>query len=237
MKNFFRNLWTNIFKAPSNPKPVSVEVKPPQTTIEKRSIPDFKFVDSSHHHPDFDPEKYPAPFLSNKCTQGITFVDKTHSGRKKLCAEKGIKYSGYHFYECRRDPIEQAKFYLKNHGEFTCPPQVDFETSESIKQDDTALFLAKEDLYTCLLHLETITGKTPWLYLNYGAAGRLKFDKKFARFPVWFARYNTVLGVIPAPWTVETVAAWQYTESGEFSGFKGGNDVSIYFGKVNALGL
>lgn len=250
MKNFFKNLWKKIFKTkePSapvptpkpTPKPIPVEPAPAPipTPTKPGVIADFKFVDSSHHHPEFDPKKYTAPFLSNKCTQGTTFVDRTHAPRKKLCAENNIKYSGYHFYECRRDPIEQANFYIKTHGEFTCPPQVDFETEERyLKQDETSLFLAKEDLYTCLLHLEAVTGKTPWLYVNYGAAGRLKFDKKFGRFLVWFARYNTTLGPIPAPWTAETTAAWQYTESEKFPGFQGGNDVNIYYGKVNALGL
>lgn len=242
MKKFFINLFKKIFENPEKETAPPLEDVPIKIDVIKeirpRAISDFKFVDSSHHHPDFDVKKYTAPFLSNKCTQGTTFVDRTHAPRKKICAENNIKYSGYHFYETRRDPIEQANFYIKNHGEFTCPPQIDFETEERyLKQDETALFLAKEDLYTCLLHLERVTKKTPWLYVNYSAAGRLKFDKKFARFFVWFARYNTTLGPIPAPWTVEKVGAWQYTESENFPGFVGGNDVNVYYGKVNALGL
>lgn len=258
MRDFFMNIFKKLFgkkkKAPTpvvvkpiDPpapgpvvvKPIDPPTEPEEPTKERREIPDFKFVDTSHHHPFFDPKKYPAPILSNKCTQGNTFVDKTFAERKKLCAEHGIKYSGYHFYECKIDPIKQVDHYLKTHGPFELPPQVDFETykTNTSSQTEADLMADKEDLYTLLCEIEKRTGKTPWLYVNYSAAGRLKFDKKFGRFPVWFARYNSTLGTIPFPWSEETTAAWQYTESGTFGGFSGGNDVNIYFGKVNVLNL
>jgi GH25 family lysozyme M1 (1,4-beta-N-acetylmuramidase) len=113
---------------------------------------------------------------------------------------------------------------------------VDFETADKV-QTEADLYADKEDLYKCLCEIERLTGMTPWLYVNYSAAFRLKFDKRFARFPAWFARYNSTLGPIPLPWTPETTGAWQYTEKGTFAGFKGGNDVNIYYGKVNAMKL
>lgn len=255
---FLKRLWYNFWH-PRTPAvtPTTPEVEQPKPTEPEVQLPlpveipsenpeeiaDFKFVDSSHHHPDFDPIKYKAafinggiPFLSNKCTQGTTFKDSTHIKRKKQCEENGIEYSGYHFYECRRDPIAQAKFYVDTHGTFKAPPQVDFETADKV-QTEADLYADKEDLLKCLIEIERLTGRTPWLYVNYSAAFRLKFDKRFARFIAWFARYNSTLGAIPAPWTVETTGAWQYTESGVFAGFKGGNDVNIYYGKVNALKL
>lgn len=216
---------------PEIPTPEEVENFP------RRQIADFKFVDSSHHHEDFDPKKYTAKFLSNKCTQGTNFIDKTHAPRKRACLDNGIEYSGYHFYECRRDPIEQAQFYVKNHGEFTSAPCIDFEEYSQAGQDEKTLSLNMDNLYVCLLEVKRLTGKIPWLYINYGVAGRLKFSKKFAEFPIWFARYNSYLGPIPSPWTEETTAAWQFTESGSFDGFNGTNDVNIYYGKVNALNL
>lgn len=247
MKKFFKRLWYRIFHpktpaiTPTTPEVPDVEVpeipKPVEQPQESHGeIADFKFVDSSHHHPYFDPKAYTAPILSNKCTQGGSFVDKTHANRKKLCEDNGIGYSGYHFYECRIDPIIQAQFYVKTHGTFTLPPQVDFETADKV-QTEADLYADKEDLYKCLCEIERLTGMTPWLYLNYGAAKRLKFSAKFGIFFAWFARYNSFLGEIPLPWTAETTAAWQYTEKGAFAGFNGGNDVNIYYGKVNALNL
>lgn len=219
--------------------PVSDTTPPAKPEIEEVKVTaDFKFVDSSHHHPKFDVKKYKAPILSNKCTQGLTMVDVTHAPRKKLCAENNIKYSGYHFYECRHDPIKQAQFYVKNHGEFICPPQLDYETEENkLGQTEQMLIDHKDNFHKCLCEVERLTGKTPWIYVNYGAASRIKFDKRFARFFVWFARYNSYLGPIPLPWTEETTAAWQFTEKGAFPGFEGGNDVNVYYGKINALKL
>lgn len=242
---FFKNLFK---KKESKPAPIPQEDKPKVETPApipvppqsgRRQIPSFEFVDSSHHHPYFDVKKYIAPILSNKCTQGVSMVDVTHATRKKLCAENGIKYSGYHFYECKQDPIKQADHYLKSHGPFVLPPQVDFETykTKTREQTEADLIADKEDLYKMLCYLEEKTGMTPWLYLNYSAAKRMKFDKKFARFPAWFARYNEVLGPIPFPWTRETTGAWQFTDNGPFPGFDKGNDVNIYFGDSNVLNL
>ena len=245
LKRLWYNLWhprtpaqTPTTPEVEAPKPIEVEVPKPIDIPSENvgEIADFKFVDTSHHHPYFNPKEYTARILSNKCTQGTTFKDKTHVTRKQQCKDHGIGYSGYHFYECRRDPIEQAQFYVKTHGVFTLPPQVDFETAEKV-QTEADLFADKEDLYKCLVEIERLTGMTPWLYVNYGAAGRLKFAPKFGRFIAWFARYNSFLGPIPAPWTAETTGAWQYTETGTFPGFKGGNDVNIYYGKDNAMNL
>jgi len=223
---------------PELPKPYEPEVPKPVPPIkETREIPDFKFVDSSHHHPYVDPKKYKAPFLSHKCTQGTAMVDSKWATTKKICKDNNIPLSGYMFYECKQNWLQQVEHYMKTHGSFELPAQVDYETYKTkySEQTEADLMKDKEELYLVLCELEKRTGMTPWLYVNYGAAGRLKFDPKFARFPVWFARYNSFLGPIPAPWTTETTAAWQFTEEGSFPGFPDGNDVNIYFGKVNVL--
>lgn len=247
MKNFFRNLWAKLFgpkekETPQVPttKPIETPVQVPVPPITRtREIPDFEFVDSSHYHDYVNPKEYKAPFLSHKCTQGTGMIDDKWAKTKAICAENKIKLSGYHFYECRQDPIKQVDAYMKAHGSFEFPPQVDYETYKTkyAEQTEDDLMRDKEDLYILLCELEKRTGMTPWLYVNYGAAGRLKFDSRFGRFPAWFARYNSTLGPIPAPWTKDTTAAWQFTESGKFPGFPGGNDVNIYYGKANVLGL
>jgi lysozyme len=204
----------------------------------KKEISDFKFVDSSHHHPDFDPTKYKAPYLSNKCTEGLTFVDKTHAPRKILCAKNKIPYSGYHFFRCGDDPIKQAEFYVRTHGAFELCPQVDFETEDGVQDEKALVACIKNDkLYNHLLEVERLTGKTPILYVNYAFAKNNRFPDKFKRFFAWFARYNSELGPIPLPWDKESTGMWQFTDKGLFDGFIGGNDVSVYFGKANPLNL
>lgn len=251
--NFFKKLLKNNNKGSVNKTEPEVIVTPepeqqlplpidiPSESVGE--IADFKFVDSSHHHPSFDviayKEQFPAgrAYLNNKCTQGTTFIDKTHAPRKKLCEANGVEYEGYHFYECRRDPIEQARFYVKTHGDFTTPPQVDYETSDTIGQTEPLLIKNKENLWKFIEEVKRLTGMWCILYVNYSASKQIKFDPKFKVCPPWFARYNSFLGAIPAPWDLDDVFAWQYTDSEKFPGFVGGNDVNIYYGKNNKLNL
>ena len=227
-----------IIVPPKEPMP---EIPTPEEVKDfpKKEIEDFQFVDSSHYHDYVDPRKYKAPILSHKCTQGTGMIDDKWAKTKVICAENKIKLSGYHFYECKQDWKKQVEHYLKTHGTFELPPQVDYETykTKSSEQTEADLIKDKEELYLLLCELEKRTGMTPCLYLNYSAAGRMNFDKKFARFPVWLARYNNTLGKIPLPWNDQQVLAWQFTETGIFPGFPPGNDVNIYYGKNNLLKL
>lgn len=227
---FLIRWFLSLFKKPQKPvKPV--EVRPVQIEV----VGDFKFVDSSHHHDYFDVSSYPSLFFVNKCTEGLYFIDDKHSVRQWACRMKGIVYSGYHFYKWSESPLEQANHYCGTHGYFSGPPIADYETTKG--QDESDLIRGKENFLIFLNEVEKITGKTPWVYLNYSAAFRIKFDERFGRFPAWFARYNSFLGPIPAPWTEETTAAWQFTESGEFGGLKGGNDVNVYYARSKALNI
>ena len=211
---------------------VEVEIKGPEVVNAPIEL-DFKFIDSSHHHPYFSPKDYPSALFINKCTQGVGFVDKTHAERKIQCAQHGITYGGYHFYECKKNPMAQASHYIKTHGEFIMAPIADYETMTGQNEED--LVNGKENFLLFLNELERVAGKKPWVYLNYSAAKRMRFDERFGKFPAWFARYNPFLGEIPHPWTLDTTAAWQFTESGEFGGLKGGNDVNIYYARSKAL--
>ena len=245
MKNFFINLWNKLFgpkeSAPQTkptPKPIPVETKPIEVPTNEKpgAIADFKFVDSSHHHPAFDVKAYAAEskLLLNKTTQGLSMVDSTHSKRQKLCKENGVTYGGYHFYECRKSWKDQLSHYIKNHGEFVIGPIIDFETWQN-NQDMADLKKEIENLWLMLLEAEKITGKKAIIYAGYHVLVALKLPEKFSRFIFWVPRYASSIGALPAPCTKENLMAWQYTESGSFPGFKGGNDVNIYYGKTNLL--
>ena len=171
------------------------------------------FADISHHEPDFNAKTYNSIFLINKCSDGITFVDKTHAKRKKECAENGIKYGGYHFFQCRRDPIAQAEHYVKTHGSFDLLPIIDFEKDKD--QNEADLAKEKENLFKCCMRVKELTGKTPVIYSYKSLLDGLKLDPKFAQFPLWLARYSNTMGSVPAPWDSKTILAWQYSDGGE----------------------
>lgn len=249
LKNIFSaiaNWWKEliapkkeVIKDPVVIQPPTTEIPAPEETEVdpiKKEIPDFFFADISHWEPDFDPKKYPAPILINKCTDGLTFIDKTHFKRQKMCKENNIIYMGYHFYQCGKDPILQAQHYLKNHGPFLLNPILDFE--EDGDQKLNHLIKESENAYIFMCEVERLTGKTPILYSSIGILKALKLPAKWSRFIIWPARYkNPKLGDIPAPWTMEkNVFAWQFSEDEYMEGI-GECDVNIYYGKVNLLNL
>lgn len=215
------------------PAPVEVPTQPV-----KKSIPDFKFVDSSHHHPAFDVKEYAkvCKLLLNKTTQGLSMVDMTHAKRQKLCKENGIVYGGYHFFECGKSWKDQLNHYIKNHGEFVINPIIDFETWDG-HQTMNDLKKEIENLYLMLLEAEKITGKTAIIYAGYHVLVALKLPAKFSRFIFWVPRYAGAIGKLPAPCTEENLMSWQFTDDGKFPGFTGGNDVNIYYGQTNLLNL
>jgi lysozyme len=216
-------------KVPSKPIEVS-------TKLEKF---DFKtwdgiFSDLSHWEEHFNIDAYDCPILLNKCTDGLDFVDNTHKPRKDACAKKGILYSGYHFFETAFDPIAQAEFYVKKHGDFTINPILDYETNGSQTEGD--LKRHKNECYEFLCHVEKLTGKTPIIYTGLSLANYIAFDEKFSRFPLWIAAYRSKSNIplTPKPW--HDFFAWQFSESTIISGC-GNSDASLYNKKMDLFNL
>lgn len=243
--NFFKRLFSRILpkNKPIEQKPIDVQnpveiPTPEDTPITVREIPDFKFVDSSHHHPEFDIIAYAkaSKLLLNKTSQGLKMVDRTHSTRQKLCKQNGVVYGGYHFYECKKSWRAQLDHYIKTHGDFIIGPIIDFETWDK-NQDMDDLKKEIQNLWLMLLEAERITGKKAIIYAGYHVLVALKLPIEFERFIFWVPRYSSSIGKLPAPCNEANLMAWQFTESGKFAGFTNGNDVNIYYGKVNLLGL
>lgn len=224
----------------SNKKSIKKVVKSIPYEIES----DVFFADISHHEEDFNGKTYNAKILINKCSDGTSFVDKTHAPRKKECGENGIKYVGYHFYQCYKDPIKQAEHYVKTHGAFELNPIIDYEKDRD--QDETDLIKEVDNLYKCLIEVKRLTGKTPILYSYLGLFDQLQLDDRFKEFYLWLARYNSKMERIPSPFSPEKLIAYQYSDGGEtyrhkiypnsFTGI-GECDSNIYNCKLDLFGI
>lgn len=246
----FWNWLKSLFKKDNSPK-VPIEKNPIDEAVNipkpldpigsgsVKEIANFNFVDSSHHHPDFDVKAYAkvCKLLLNKTSQGTNMIDATHAKRQKLCKENGVVYGGYHFYETGKNWKDQLDHYMKAHGEFVIGPILDFETWEGGGQSMSDLKKNIENAYEWMIEAEKRTGKRCILYAGYHVLVALQLPKKFDRFIFWVPRYASSIGKLPPPCNESNLMAWQFTESGKFAGFKGGNDVNIYYGKVNLLGL
>lgn len=242
------SIISSVFKSKPAPVVVKVPSQPPLPEIptqsevdnfpNKSTIEDFKFSDISHYEDNFDVKRYTAMkyrLLLHKTTQGKSFVDDKHAARKLLCENNGLIYGGYHFYQCYQDPIRQAQFYVETHGNFAMNPILDYE-KESGKQDEKDLTAEMENAYLFMCEIERLTGKTPIFYSYVSLLNTLKMDPKWARFPLWIARYNSVLGPVPSPWSENKVFAWQYSDAAPYDGI-GNCDGNIYYGKNNILKL
>lgn len=246
MKKFleiFIEILSKIFAVPKTEAQLpTTPPLPPKSEVPTREevenfpgkIADFKFADISHWEEKFDPLKYKYRLLLNKCTDGTSYVDATHFKRKEQCENNGLIYGGYHFYQCYKDPIKQAAHYVKTHGSFAMPPIMDYEKDGDQNEND--LLSDIENAFTFMIEVERLTGITPMFYSYRSMIMQLNLSKKWARFPLWIARYNNVLGSTPAPWIDEKVFAWQYAEDAKFDGI-GECDGNVYYGNNNILKL
>lgn len=195
---------------------------------------DGTFADLSHWESHFDIDTYECPILINKCSDGLKFVDKTHAPRKKICEERGIVYSGYHFFECGMDAEKQATFYKISHGEFKYNPILDFETNKG--QNEKDLKNHKEECLVFLKCIEKLTGKTPIIYTGLALAKFLNLDSRFAVYPLWISAYRSKFNppIAPMPWT--EFFAWQYSENEPINGIWN-CDANIYNKKMDLFNL
>ncbi|HZX97262.1 MAG TPA: N-acetylmuramoyl-L-alanine amidase [Myxococcales bacterium] len=106
----------------------------------------------------------------------------------------GILRSAYHFFHPAHDGAAQARQMItaiERAGGLRpedLAPVVDFETGDGLA--DKARIA--NELFACLTTLETALGRTPFIYCNLQWQEWIPTadDARFARFPLWFARYD-----------------------------------------------
>jgi lysozyme len=232
------NWFCNLFKKNINTPIVKKEIVVKDTISTNKKFDfdkwDGKFADISHWEAHFDIDTYECPILLNKCSDGLKFVDKTHALRKRLCEEKGIVYSGYHFFECEMDAEKQATFYKISHGEFKYNPILDFETNGS--QNEKDLKNHKEDCLVFLKCIEKLSGKKPIIYTGLSLAKFLNLDSRFAEYPLWIAAYRSKSNPPMAPMPWREYFAWQYSENDPIDGI-GNCDANIYNKQMDLFNL
>jgi len=175
--------------------------------------------DISHYQPaSIHASRTADVFVFIKATDGLS-RDKAmpgHHAAAGACAPAKAR-GPYHFYRANRDPEAQADFFADTTSPYAweLPHVIDYEDQSQGEHPDRLL--------ACLTRLEARTGRTPILYTGpYWWKSTIGDDPRFARFPLWLARYpsqsadtNTppplTIPSPPAPWAATTV--WQWTSS------------------------
>lgn len=210
IKRFFAVLF-----GPDEPEKIEIPkdkiISPVETPKEKAPVffPDI----SRYELCDFKLFEYDN--MITKATEGTSIVDPTLFINIKGCEINNIRLGVYHFYRVNKDPIQQAKFFIKTVGlerlkSMYHDPIVDFETT-SVGATQTAQDMknAIPDLQKFLDYIEKETGRTPIFYSYHSLIRYLNLPPSFSKYKLWIAKY----GDEPAnllPWN--KYWAWQYSD-------------------------
>ena len=217
------------------PSKVEEPSKIPEVKIPNTPIPSMTLgLDLSHHNEKVEIMKLKGlGFVILKATEGETYVDAKFASRWLGLKSVGVKRGAYHFYRTNKDPIAQAKHFLKTceglqEGDILA---LDFETCaiRGMIQTMDDLESHKQDAIKFMSYIEQTTGIKPWFYTYHGVIKSLNFGPEFAQYPLWYARYTSVTPEDKqGPWN-EWVA-WQYADNGRLDGVSNDIDMNRFRG-------
>lgn len=190
-------------------------------------------IDISHHNKSVDLVKLKVlDRVILKATQRLDYVDEKFNSRWLGLKLLGIKRGAYHFYQCNKgDPIGQADHFLKTLG-MTIRDDVlalDFETCEikGMIQTIDDLIKHKPNALIFMKHIEKETGIKPKFYTGNNEIVSCGFEKEFAEYDLWYARYTNVEPKAKqGPW--DKIWAWQYASNGVVAGVSNDVDMNYY---------
>lgn len=188
-------------------------------------------------------------FAYIKATQSTNYVSPSFAAQFQSAGGAGMLRGGYHYYIFNQDPQQQAQLFLK-----TCPPvEGALPPAVDIEMDDQGTFPPPNqnvaNLSAFLHTVEAATGVKCMLYVNFdGWSQLLGGTTGFSGHPFWVPSYlSGVTGPPPqgqppimqppppqiTAWSNWTI--WQYTSSGQVSGFGGALDLDVYNGSLAQL--
>lgn len=161
-------------------------------------------------------------FVMVKATEGATHLDATCADNIKAARLAGFLAGAYHVMTTS-DPNMQADNFIANSGivKGDMAPVIDLEES-ILGGNNTAR--AQKVLKVLVRRLETHYGTKPIIYCSHNFSATLNFEKAYADYPLWVARYGS--DVKP-----EAADFWQFTDDGRIPGVKGPVDLDAFYCK------
>jgi len=211
---------------------------------QRKSYKDFKAelsqytvfgIDVSQYQAEIDwkklKEAQSIDFVFIRATAGKDHLDKKFKKNWASAKEKNIIRGAYHYYRPDENSTDQANFFIKNVklevGDF--PPVLDIEKYSKVQ----SLISLKNGLLNWLDIVEEYYGVTPILYTyNKFYVSTIADDKRFDKYPVWIAWYNTKQNPQNV---VKDWVFWQFTDKGQIEGIVGDVDVNAFNGKIQEL--
>ena len=152
-----------------------------------------------------------------KASEGLSLANRVFAADWTAIKKAGLVRGAYHFFHADRDPVAQAKFFVKTVGSLGAgdlAPILDWEilAGRTVSENIAA---AQAWLNT----VEAATKRVPIIYTSAAFFDRLGNPKQFARYPLFVANYDVSCPRVPAPWT--TWSLWQYAATGTVPGIVG----------------
>lgn len=183
-------------------------------------------LDVSHHQGDID---WKALFKEHhydtiidyvycKATEGETFVDKKFKRNRNELSELKVLSGAYHFFLPDKDPIKQAKHFLKTYelGNYDIKPMVDIE----LQGENDREFVQRIAKYlNCIEHE---LGLRPLIYTSKSLYSNL-LKKAFPSDTFWIAAYSSK----PDEIDDDQVVSWQFSKSFVFDPIDEKFDISV----------
>jgi len=192
-------------------------------------------IDVSHHDGVIDWSKVAANqipairFGIAKATQGDYFWDSRFNYNWAGMKDVGIPRGAYHFFDCRIDPIKQARTFLNKVGSFPdLPPILDVEWLGDVVEPEP--YKLSQLLDTCLSFIQQKTGRIPWIYtsMGYWNTHLPKNSNLTKKYGLWVANYRVDYPRLPSGWSSYWI--WQWTEAGSVYGVPTAVDMNLWYG-------
>ena len=183
--------------------------------------------DISHHQGDIDwNTTFKATdsllsFVYCKATEGLNHVDSQWKNNREELNSHRTRNGAYHFFLPKKDPLLQAKHFLKNYSaqEGDLPPVLDVE----VEGKSNAQLI--ENMKIWLKKVEEVTGMRPVIYTSHHFY-RTKFTAQFNNHKFWIANYNRNVSNLED----EQIIHWQFSDEGTVPGIEG--FVDFNFSKI-----
>lgn len=196
-------------------------------------------IDVSHWQGSIDWSRVKASgkrFVFIKATEGKSYRDQEFLSNVNGARLAGMLVGAYHFVNAvtvADAKLEAANFVSRlqaagGASRFELPPVMDYENNPGNLSRSVIDAIA----LAFLQEVERLSGRKPIVYTGNGFAQN--FSSALSGYDLWIARYSNTRVPDDAPaW--KTWHFWQYTDSGQVDGIRGGVDVNVYRGTLDEL--
>jgi lysozyme len=190
-------------------------------------------VDISHHQGPVDwvaARANGTQFAFLKATEGGDYADDTFMAHWIATRDAGVKRGAYHFYYWCRNVEDQISWFIRNVPveADALPPVLDVEWNGDSKTCSKKVPRAEAlaAMKRFLRAVEAHYHKRPIIYTSIDFYREI-IDGDLIEYPLWVrtVRAHPVARYANRPWTF-----WQYTETGDVGGIKGGVDRNAFVG-------